>query len=97
VSATTDLTAPNDTQTVYTVEHRGFFLTQACVSSHTNGVRLDHDGFGGIAVVGATDDTLCQSFNPDGVFLTSGLITCSIRAASTFGVGHFCRITGVLP
>ena len=99
VSASTNLTGPTDTQTVYTAT-QGFFLTQACVSNtgSSAGVRLDNNGTGGIgsiAVVGATADNLCQSFLPAGVFIVSGsTITCSISGASA-GT-HFCRISGVL-
>jgi hypothetical protein len=99
VSASTNLTGPTDTQTVYTAT-QGFFLTQACVSNtgSSAGVRLDNNGTGGIgsiAVVGATPTSLCQAFLPDGVFIPSGsTIDCTISGA--VAGTHFCRITGVL-
>lgn len=95
VTASTPLSGPRQTQTVYTTPATGdFILTQACTSPVNGGIRFDVINLGGIAHVGSSG-SLCQTFTPGVVLPKASAITCTTNDAASAG-SYFCMITGVL-
>ena len=95
VTATTGLSGPSDTQVVYTTSGTGtFLLTEVCVSPvATGGIRLEVNGFGSIAHLGALGDG-CRSFSQGILLPRNSTITCSTLAGASPG-NYFCTIAGL--
>ena len=95
VTATTILSGPNHTQTVYVTGAGTFILTEACVSpTATGGIRLDVIGFGSIAHLGVPGDG-CRSFVNGFLMPPNSTITCSTFGVASPGVSYFCTIGGL--
>jgi len=92
VTATIDLTGPNQTQTVFTTPAVGdFVLTQFCTSVMNGGMRLAVTGFGSIA---HTSTDSCITFTPGISVPKNAAITCSTTSGPRFGE-YFCMISGL--
>ena len=96
VTASTALSGPSDTQTVYTVPGNpgdpiDFSLTDFCSSSVTGGVELD---VGGSFFAQTTPDHPCHAFG--GREISAGTtITCSTSSSASAGT-YGCSISGAL-
>lgn len=93
LSASTELSGPSQTETVYVTPDMGdFVLTQFCTSFVNGGMRLDAANLGGIAQSGL--DNVCYTFTP-GVSIPKGSeITCSTSSFAEPG-SYFCMISGL--
>jgi hypothetical protein len=96
VTASTSLSGPSDTQTVYTVPGNpgdliDFSLTDFCSSSVTGGVELDVDGS---FFAQTTPDHLCYQFGGREIAVGK-TITCSTGLSASAG-SYGCSISGAL-
>jgi hypothetical protein len=95
LSASTALSGPSDTRTVYQTPARGdFVLTQICVSpTAAGGILVSAAGLGPIAQLGGSVRS-CQSFDPGFIAPPNAAITCSTSASAAPG-DYFCMIAGL--
>ena len=93
-SASTNLTGPADTQTVYTTPASGDFLvTNFCSSVVTGGVQLSAAGLGALALTGIGGS--CTTFNPGISVGANTAISCSTGSGASPGTVYFCSISGL--
>ena len=92
VTASTNVSAPSDTQTVYTTPATGdFILTQVCVGAANGGIQVSAASLGTVALVAPGT---CERF--EGMIMpASSAITCSTGADAAEGT-YFCTISGLL-
>lgn len=96
VTASTPLSGPSNTRTVYQTPASGdFTLTQFCVSPlASGGIRLNAGSLGTIAHLGVGGDS-CQTFSPGIVLPPDTAVTCSTSSLASRG-SYFCTIAGLL-
>ena len=94
VTASTTLSGPSDTKTVYQTPSGGdFVLTQICVSpTAAGGLLVSAAGLGPVAQLGGSVRS-CQSFNPGFILPPNAAVTCATSEGASPGA-YFCMIAG---
>ena len=93
-SASTNLTGPSDTQTVYTTAATGdFIVTTFCSSVVAGGVQLAAAGFAAVAQTGI--GASCTTFTPGVSVPANTALTCTTGSGASPGTVYFCSLSGL--